>query len=121
MGAKKGAGIDCAMLLVRCWVDAGIFEEFDPRPYPPHWHLHHSEERYLAWMQSLGTEVLTPQPGDIAVYKVGRCFSHSGIVSKPGYVIHSYAYINMCMETEMRSGRLANREIKYFDLWEKHR
>ena len=31
--------VDCAMLLVRCWVDAGIFQPFDPRPYEPNWHL----------------------------------------------------------------------------------
>jgi cell wall-associated NlpC family hydrolase len=121
LGAQRGIGVDCSMLLVRSWVDAGIFEEFDPRPYPPTWHLHKSEERYLAWMQSLATEVPAPQPGDVALYRLGRCFSHAGIVSRPGYIIHSFAKVGMCVETEMYQGRLGATPVRYFDLWEKHR
>lgn len=121
LGARRGVGVDCAMLLVRAWVDAGVFEEFDPRPYPPDWHLHRSEERYLAWMQTLGTEVESPQPGDIVVYKFGRCYSHSGIVSRPGMLVHSYARLDYCLETGLRDGDLNHRPTKFFDLWEKHR
>ena len=43
----KGVGCDCGMLLVRVFVDLGIVEPFDPRPYAHDWHLHRGEERYL--------------------------------------------------------------------------
>jgi len=121
LAARKRVGVDCAMLMVRCWVDAGVYEEFDPRPYPPDWHLHRSEERYLAWLDTLGTRVDTPQAGDLVCYKFGRCYSHSGIISRPGYVIHSAAYLGQAAETELRDGHLVDRGPIYFDLWEKYR
>jgi cell wall-associated NlpC family hydrolase len=113
---KLGVGVDCAMLLVRCWVDAGIYEPFDPRPYPPDWFLHKSEERYLGWVANFGPEISGPgQPGDIVVFRVGRCFAHSGIISRPGYIIHAYARVGICVETEIRE--ISHREHKFFDMW----
>jgi hypothetical protein len=35
----RGVGVDCGMLLVRVFVDAGLGPAFDPRPYPQDWHL----------------------------------------------------------------------------------
>lgn len=44
----KGAGVDCAMLLVAVYGAVGLLPEgFDPRPYPQDWHLHRDCERYL--------------------------------------------------------------------------
>jgi len=93
-----GAGIDCAMLLVRAWVDAGVFEPFDPRPYPSEWHLHHSEERYLAWLIEFAVEVPEElaQPGDIIVYRFGRCFSHGGIILDAQHIIHAFIREEQC-------------------------
>ncbi len=71
-GNVRYSAIDCAMLLVRCWVDSGIFQPFDPRPYPPNWHLHQSQERYLDWMQTLAREVEVPRPGDVVIWRFGR-------------------------------------------------
>ena len=78
----KGAGVDCGMLLVRVFVDLGLTEPFDPRPYPSDWHLHRSEERYLGFVFERGREVAEPQPGDVAVFRYGRCYSHGGIVTR---------------------------------------
>ena len=65
----KGAGVDCGMLLVRVFVDAGLCPPFDPRPYPIDWHLHRSEERYLGFIFDRGSEVADPQPGDVMVLR----------------------------------------------------
>ena len=49
-GDVKGTNgaVDCAMLLVRSAQACGLIEPaFDPRPYPPQWHLHRDEERFL--------------------------------------------------------------------------
>ncbi|MGH6864514.1 MAG: hypothetical protein ACRECN_09680, partial [Methylocella sp.] len=82
----KGAGVDCGMLLVRVFVDCGLCEPFDPRPYADDWYLHRSEERYLGFIVDRTKEVdpsagSGPLPGDVMVFRYGRCYSHGGIVT----------------------------------------
>jgi cell wall-associated NlpC family hydrolase len=123
---KKGVGVDCAMLLVRCFIDTGILPEFDPRPYSPHWHLHQTEEKYLAWLNTYGSEKAEDKatPGDVYVWKFGRCFSHSGLYIGNGEIIHAYASNGRVMR-----GRLSDTMLRYnkngtprprklFDVWE---
>ena len=125
--ATVGAGVDCSMLLVRATVEAGVFEEFDPRPYPPMWHLHRSDEKYLAWLNDLGEEVDTPQPGDVIAYKFGRCFAHGGIMSEPGWIIHAWSKAGKCDRNEMFMNELmfmndgSPRPVKYFDIFARAR
>jgi len=86
-----GAGVDCGMLLVRVFVDAGFVAPFDPRPYPAQWALHQSAEIYLSIVQQFTTEI-TPQkplPGDIALFKFGRCYAHGAIVTEWPWLIHA--------------------------------
>lgn len=130
-GASKGASIDCAMLLVRCWVDAGVFKPFDPRPYPPEWHMHKSEERYLGWMEALSCEVQTPRAGDIVLYRFGMCFSHGGVMISPTRLVHASAFEHDCTFSDLtdvqlarqrgRGGRTTPRPVKFFDVWAKVR
>jgi cell wall-associated NlpC family hydrolase len=120
----KGAGVDCAMLLLRCFVDTGIVAPFDPRPYAPQWHLHHSEEKFLAIVEKLGAEVeREPIPGDVIVYRFGRCFSHGALVIDRGHVLHAWYLekrvavspmhdVTLC---QLRNG--AARPRKVFDCW----
>jgi cell wall-associated NlpC family hydrolase len=85
-------GIDCAMLMVRANVDTGRLPAFDPRPYPPAWHLHHDEERFLGWIRDKlgGVEVAAPRVGDNLVYQFGRCFSHGAILINSEEVVHAF-------------------------------
>ena len=87
----KRAGVDCGMLLVRVFVDLGLVSPFDPRPYTQDWMLHRSEERYLGLLLDRARPVDAPSPGDIALFKVGRCYSHGAIVSKvqPLTLVHA--------------------------------
>ena len=85
----RGVGVDCAMLLVRVFVDAGLVEPFDPRPYPPDWMLHRDEERFLGWVSRVADPVETPQPGDVVIYRFGRCFAHGGVLDTPTTMIHA--------------------------------
>jgi cell wall-associated NlpC family hydrolase len=104
LGDVKGpaGAIDCSMLLVRSYVDAGVFAPFDPRPYPPNWHMHHSEERYLAWLNTLGTEVPAPIAGDVVVMRFGMCFSHGGVMVDETRVVHALAQHGTCAVTDLR-------------------
>ena len=126
-GDIKGAGIDCSMLLVRCWVDIGAVEPFDPRPYAPNWHMHRSEEHYLNWMMTLGVEVDTPKVGDVAIYQFGRCYSHGGIIIEPGVIISASSKHRICLASNVTDPWLQYfdqkctrlRPVKYFDVWAK--
>lgn len=85
----KGVGVDCAMLPVAIYVGLGIVPPFDPRPYPHDWMLHRDDERYLGWVEQFADRVDTPEPADLALFRVGRCIAHGGIVETPETMIHA--------------------------------
>jgi len=140
----KGGGIDCAMLLVRCAVDTGLVPPLDPRPYPPQWHLHRDEERFLAIVSKLGAEKPNPtglpaealaKAGDVIVYQVARCFAHGGIIiecprasgeamaQQGTHVLHAYYKTGHVAISPLHEAELAYlpngrpRPFKLFDLW----
>ena len=128
----KGA-VDCSMLLVRSVVDAGIFEPFDPRPYEPGWHLHHDEEKYLAWLETIGVEIEASQAqgGDVMACRFGLCFSHGGVLIDRTRVVHALMQHGRCSVTDLHEAFLlyerpeggsvrrpwAKRPRKFFDLF----
>lgn len=108
----KGAGVDCAMLLVRVYHAAGLIPAFDPRPYPADWMLHRDEERYLGWVKQYADQVTAPQPGDVVLYKVGRCFAHGAIVLAWPDIIHAFHEEGAVVRGRFDTGRLAGREMQ---------
>lgn len=106
-----GLGVDCAMILVRIACDTGIAPLFDPRPYPVDWHLHRSDERYLRWVEQYADKIpdgAAPQPGDIPLFKFGRCLSHGGIVETvlpEPIMIHA----------DMAAGQVERCEVRRFE------
>ena len=120
----KGVGVDCGMLLVRVFVDLNLCPPFDPRPYPVDWHLHRSEERYLGIIFDRSAEVVDPLPGDVMVFRYGRCYSHGGIVTAaaPLCIVHAYHQAGMVIEDEVsRNAVLADpaRKPLFFSVWAK--
>lgn len=59
-------------------------------PYSNEWHLHHSEEWFLSYVQKYCDEVEDMQPGDFLLYQFGRCISHGAVYVGKGRVIHAY-------------------------------
>lgn len=110
----KGAGVDCGMLLVRVYQAAGLVPDFDPRPYSPDWHLHQGEERYLGFVQQYGDAVEEPEPGDVVVYRFGRCFAHGGIVIDWPQIVHAHMSAGNVELTDGTLGWLADRPRKFF-------
>jgi len=93
MGRIKGAGVDCAQILIAVYSAAGVIpdEGIDVGFYPHDWHLHRSEERYLRHVLAHSTQSATPRPGDFALFRFGRCVSHSAIIIDwPGTLVHAY-------------------------------
>lgn len=117
LGDVKGSAVDCAMFLVRVFVDAGMVAPFDPRPYPIDWHLHRSEERYLGAVLDQAHEVTTPQPGDIALFRFGRTLSHSALVVAWPQVIHAQFRVGCILADASRDEPLASRMPRFFSLW----
>jgi len=124
----KGGAVDCAMLLVRCYVDTGRLVPFDPRPYPPRWHLHKDRERFLEWVEDKlgGRRVDAPRLGDVVIWQFGRCFSHGAILINREEVVHAYAHARMCLVSRLDEHPLKfvghgahelPRPVRYYDVW----
>ncbi len=118
----RGAGVDCGMLIVRVFVDTGLCAAFDPRPYTQDWHLHRSEEHYLGFIFARCHEALVPQPGDVAVFRYGRCYSHGGIVtrSSPLTIVHAFHPARRVIEEETGKNLELNRperHPRFFSYW----
>ena len=131
----RGVGVDCGMLLVRVFVDAGLCPPFDPRPYPVDWHLHRSEERYLDFIFDRTREIPPPnpspragegwegvKPGDVMVLRYGRCYSHGGIVtgSAPVTIVHAFHPARRVLEESIGQNCAlsdAARKPRFFSFW----
>ena len=91
----RGVGVDCSYLLVAALVDSGVMrsDRLEIENYSNEWHLHHSEEKYLKYVQQVADEVDMTSPikeGDFLLYQYGRCISHGAIYVGDGLVIHSF-------------------------------
>lgn len=124
----RAGAVDCAMLLVRSAVDTGLLAPFDPRPYPPRWHLHRDEERFVDIVTGrLGaSEVNSPKVGDVVIWQFGRTFSHGAILINRSEVVHAYwasgctlvSRIDEPLLTHVAVGsKPVPRPVRYFDLW----
>lgn len=119
----KRGGTDCAMVLVGIYSNLGIIpKEFDPRPYPPQWHVHRNEERYLAYVLSFVKEIEgPPKPGDLAMFKIGKVFAHGAVIIDWPNVVHALGNDRVMPEDISKSiiGKRALWTVprRYFSLW----
>ena len=127
-GRVKGAGVDCAMLLAEIYAEAGLVPALAIPHYPPDWHLHRDAERYLGVLLDHAVEIAAPPlPGDIALWRFGRCFSHGAVVVDWPVVIHAYLGRGCVLEDadkaewlsrigEGRDTQAKPRPVKFFTL-----
>src|SRR5580692_7984880 len=108
----KGAGIDCALLIWKCYSDLGLIDSPDPRPYSSDWMLHKSEEKFLNIVMAHAREITASEaePGDVVLFKLGRCYAHGGIITvqKPLTIVHAFAQAKRVVEEEVhRNAQMA--------------
>lgn len=131
--AVKGSGVDCARILIEVYGDAGLIEKFDPGKYTKDWHLHRNEERYLETIESFAGDALRkddtlvewlaedykPLMGDIVVWRIGRTFSHSAIVTKWPYAIHASAPSRIVEEVQVYNTPVhkLSLPVRHYSLW----
>ncbi|MBB4200684.1 hypothetical protein CCR94_21530 [Rhodoblastus sphagnicola] len=118
----RGVGVDCGMLIVRVFVDLGLIPPFDPRPYDPDWMIHREDEKYLSFFTQRCAPVQKPRPGDIALFRYGRSYSHGGIVTRidPIAIIHAYHDAGCVIEDQLTQNPALTdprRKLAYFSIW----
>jgi cell wall-associated NlpC family hydrolase len=115
----KGAGVDCLMLLAEVYQRAGVVAAVEPPFYVPDWHLHRDAERYREGLLNYAREITGPPqgpgplPGDIALFRFGRTFSHGAIVTQWPLLIHAYWNIGV-VRGDATLYPLAGRPVKFF-------
>lgn len=117
----KGVGADCgAGLLYGVFVkETGLAKDVEIPEYSPQWWANTNEELLINAILAAGfIEVQEHLPGDIVVSKVGRVFSHSGIVVEWPKVIHANPDARKVMYSSAELYRLfAGRQLKFFSLF----
>lgn len=92
----KGAGVDCGQLLLAVYEAVGIIPHVETEPYPADFHLHRDREWYAEILGAYAREFAgppdgeAPRPGDVALFKFGRVYSHGAIVIAWPRLIHAY-------------------------------
>lgn len=114
----KGAGVDCAQFLIGVYSGAGLVGEFQTAHYPPDWHLHQDEARFLGYLLEFAVNVDEPLPGDIAMWKFGRHEAHGSIVIDWPLIIHAYKNERMVCLTDVSTSPLASRLAGFYRLKE---
>jgi NlpC/P60 family putative phage cell wall peptidase len=117
----KGAGVDCLMLLAEVYEKAGIVAPVDPPFYVPDWHLHRDAERYMEGLLHYARPFDGPPlPGDIALFRFGRTFSHGAIVADWPRIVHAYWNIGV-VHGDALLYPLAGRPVRFFTPFETDR
>jgi len=120
MARIKGVGADCLTLLAEVYEKAGAIPHVEIPFYSPDWNLHRDAERYLEGVMRYAREVpasdnaVPPQPGDIAVFKFGRCFAHGAIILQWPRLIHAWHNAGV-VYADATQGELAGRPMRVFD------
>ncbi len=97
----KGVGVDCAQLLIGVFSapGVGLIEPLAVPHYPHDWHLHRAAERYMQIILEHACEIEGPPlPGDVVLWRFGRCYSHGAVVIEWPMVIHAYLHRTCSLE-----------------------
>ena len=89
---KRGA--DCTGMLIGILQTLGYGPNFFLRKYPKDWNLHAMANDYIV-EQLAQVAIRVPkkdkQPGDVLVFRWGKCNSHTGVLFNEHLFIHSMA------------------------------
>lgn len=107
---------DCGQILVDIYTQCGLIERPTVESYPKDWAIHNTEERYLAVVEQYAHEVTEPLPGDIAVWKVGRTYSHGAVVIDWPLILHADSTEGVTL-ADASKGKLAKRDVKFYSIF----
>lgn len=100
--AVKGAGVDCANLLYEAAHNVKLVHTYTIPQYTPQFLLHSSRELFLEIVEQFCRPVIDrlPLPGDMKMYRFGKCFSHAVIVIDYPRVIHATKAAGMVTQAD---------------------
>jgi len=112
----KAGGVDCLMFLAEVYERAGVCGHIEPPFYVPDWHMHRDAERYMEGLLGYAHAIDgPPEPGDIALFKFGRTFSHGAIVIEWPRIVHAYAWARqVTLGDASIDGRLRDKDTRFF-------
>jgi cell wall-associated NlpC family hydrolase len=116
----KGVGVDCAMFPLAVYRAVGLVPDGENPVYSQQWMLHRDEEQFLGWVRKFAREIKRADvgPGDFAIWKFGRCFSHGAIVLDAPEVIHAVILGGGVVRGNIdRDVDLISRPVKFFTLF----
>lgn len=101
-GAKvKRVGVDCVHLVAELMKFAGVIDSYKFGYYGLDWSQHQDESLLLKQIHATGrfTRIEADQPprfGDIAMFTVGRCVHHCGLMVSPMVFVHVLSRGRVC-------------------------
>jgi cell wall-associated NlpC family hydrolase len=118
MARVKGAGVDCGQILAAVYEAAGVIGHIDTGAYPHDWHMHRSDEMYLSRIEEIARRIDgPPKPGDICLFRFGRCISHGAIVIAWPCILHSYVGRGVILDDVVPGSALSARLVGYWSPW----
>lgn len=102
---------------------------FDPPVYSKDWHLHRGEEKYLGEIEArlklvdgdetplIARENPVFKTGDVLMFRLGRTFSHSALVTDWPYVIHAYASSRIVEEIDINGTPMERLPLRVYSYW----
>lgn len=117
-GDVKGAGVDCIRLIQRCFIDSNIITDFALPHYAPQWALHQTSELLIEGLLTYSHEIFElPQRGDVAVFRIGKCWGHSSIVVEWPVLIHANPPGSCRYVDALSNYPLARMTPRFFSVW----
>jgi cell wall-associated NlpC family hydrolase len=117
----RDGGVDCLTFVVEVFERAGVIPHYVVPYYPQDWHLHRDDERYLAGVLDYAREIAgPPAPGDLVLFRFGRCFAHGGIVSAWPMMIHAWNGVGV-VPVDVTQALLGGRTRRFFDPFSRER
>jgi NlpC/P60 family putative phage cell wall peptidase len=122
----RGVGCDCLTFPAAVYSQAGVIPAQTIPYYPPDWHLHRGDERYLEGVLKIAAEVSVPRPGDFVLWRIGRALAHGAIVIAWPRIIHAVQGIGVMEDADtpinLRFDRREGvREHHFYSPWAKGR
>lgn len=116
-GRIHGAGVDCGTLLIETYEAVGVIPKMATPEYPHDWHLHRSEEKYLGHVARFCRRVEVPLPGDLALFRYGRCISHGAVIIAAPTFIHATMDLGVVEDDWTRNLEMGKRLAGFWSFW----
>ena len=92
--AVRGAGVDCVLLCGELMRSLGAIDAYRFPPYALDHAKHKTASLLLAWLDASPRFARLPEndpalAGDIALFQIGRCVHHAGVLLDPRRFIHA--------------------------------